>query len=99
MTPSPNGSNGERDEQGRFRKGNSGGPGNPQAQQVGRLRAALIRALTPEDAEAIVRALIEKAKDGDVQAARELLNRTVGRPLEPDVLDRLEALEAAVMKE
>jgi cobalamin biosynthesis protein CobD/CbiB len=36
-------------------------------------------AVTPEDMAAIARALIDKAKTGDVAAARELLDRIIGR--------------------
>ena len=64
---------------GRFLPGNPGGPGNPHARATSRLRSALLRAATPSNIEAIVRALIEKAKAGDVQAAREVLNRALGR--------------------
>src|SRR5205085_4146516 len=39
--PSPNGGNGH-DSQGRFAKGNKGGPGNPFARRVGRLRSLLV---------------------------------------------------------
>jgi hypothetical protein len=40
----------------------------------------LLRTVTAEDIEAVVRTLIEKAKKGDVVAARELLDRTIGKP-------------------
>jgi hypothetical protein len=38
--------------------------------------------------------LVKSAKEGNVAAAREVLDRCVGRPLEADLLERLEALEA-----
>jgi hypothetical protein len=37
--------------------------------------------VTPEDMAAVARALVERAKAGDVAAARELLDRIIGRPL------------------
>jgi len=39
------------------------------------------------------------AKTGDVQAVREILNRTLGRPVEADVIERLERLEAAIVED
>ena len=95
--PSPNGSNG-RDGRGRFSKGNSGGPGNPYAQQVGKLRSALLRAVSEADMQAIVGRLVELAKEGNVQAAKEVIDRCIGRPVEADLFERIEQLEA-VMKE
>jgi len=89
--PSPNGRNGA----GRFAKGNPGGPGNPHAASVARLRAALVEAVTPDDVAAIARALVTQAKGGDVAAVRELLNRLLGPPVELDLIERLERLERA----
>jgi hypothetical protein len=93
--PSPNGGNG-RNNRGQFAPGNGGGPGNPYAAAVGRLRSALLKAVTAKDIEAVAKALIEKAKSGDVPAIRELLDRILGRPVEADLLERLEALEKLV---
>ncbi len=90
-TPSPNG----RDARGRFGRGNTGGPGNPYAASVARLRTALIEAVTPEDVAAIARALVAQAKAGDVAAVRELMNRLMGPPVELDLIERLERLERA----
>ena len=79
-TPSPNGGNGVRDAQGRFAKGNPGGPGNPYAKQVARVRSLIVEAVSEEDLRAVIAALVEKAKRGDVVAAREFFDRLVGRP-------------------
>ncbi len=69
-----------RDERtGQFLPGNAGGKGNPHARHVAALRSALIGAVTPEDVAAAVRALIDKAKAGDVAAIRELLDRCIGK--------------------
>ncbi len=46
----------------------------------------------------IVERLVRLAKEGDTVAIRELFLRTLGRPLEPDILERLESLEAAVQQ-
>ena len=94
-TPSPNGPNG-RDRDGRFAKGNPGGPGNPHAAKVASLRSALLAAVTEDDMGEIAARLVQLAKEGDLAAVRELFLRTLGRPLEHDILDRLEQLEAAV---
>ena len=76
--PLPNGSDG-RDSHGRFCKGNRGGPGNPIAQQVSQIRRVLLSAVTEEDLVDIVQSLINKAKAGDTLAAREILDRLMGK--------------------
>ena len=88
--PSPNG----RDGRGRFAPGWRGGPGNPHAKRVGELRSALLAAVTPEDMATIVGKLVELAKAGDVRAIREVMDRTLGKPIEADLIERLEQLEA-----
>ncbi len=93
-SPSTHGDNG-RGSDGRFGPGNTLGRGNPLAGQAARLRAALFDAVSEADLRAVVAALIAKAKGGDVRAVAELLDRTIGRPTEADLLARLEALEAA----
>ena len=97
--PSPNGSNGGRDTAGRFAPGWKGGPGNPYARRVGELRRALLDAVTAEDLAAVIKALVVKAKDGDVQAARLVLSYAVGPPpeLDAELEARLEALEASLI--
>lgn len=92
MAPSPNGSNG-RDNAGRFAPGNAGGPGNPYAQRVGRLRSALLDAISEDDLRGVIGALVKKAKDGNVAAAKILFNRCLGPPIASDILERIEALE------
>jgi hypothetical protein len=90
--PSTNG----RTISGQFASGNKGGPGNPHARRVARLRSALLRAVTPDDLTAVVNALLTQAKAGDVQAAKELLQRLLGPPVAEDVLERLRGLEQAL---
>ena len=92
-SPSPNGANG-RDRSGRFAAGNPGGPGNPQAKHVAALRGALLRSVKAVDVEAIIAKLVEAAKTGDTVAAREILDRTIGKPVATDLLQRVEALES-----
>ena len=93
IPPSPDGFNG-RDEQGRFAAGNPGGRGNPHAAQVGRLRAALLAAVSEDDMTAIIAKLVAMAKGGDVRAIKEVFDRTLGKPVEADLLERLATLEA-----
>jgi hypothetical protein len=70
----------EHDEKGRFKKGNRGGPGNPFAGQIAAFRAILINAVTPDDMLAIAQALIEKAKEGNLQATKLLFSYIFGKP-------------------
>ncbi|QNN24084.1 hypothetical protein HED60_18015 [Planctomycetales bacterium ZRK34] len=85
--PIVNGSNGGRDASGRFTRGNPGGPGNPYIRQVAALRAAVLEAVDAESLAAIVHALVEKAKAGDVVAAREIFDRCLGKPKQTLDLD------------
>jgi len=83
-------------ETGRFLPGNGGGPGNPHAARVAALRSALLEAVTPADLAAIAKMLVRAARGGDVAAAKVVFERTLGRPLEADILERLEKLEQAL---
>lgn len=76
--PSSNGTNG-RDESGRFVEGNVGGPGNPHAKQVARLRTGMLQAVSEDDLRAICAKLVEQAKAGSIPAAKEVLDRCLGR--------------------
>jgi hypothetical protein len=79
-----------RDERGRFTRNNAGGPGNPFARQVARLRQELLNCVTEDDMAAIAAKLIELARDGNLQAIKLLFSYTLGKPAEavqPDQLD------------
>ncbi|MEE8154364.1 MAG: hypothetical protein V3T53_05335, partial [Phycisphaerales bacterium] len=69
VQPSTKGSNG-RDEHGRFLPGHPGGPGNPHAKQTGKLRSAMLQAVTEKDMCDVVMKLVELAKSGNVPAAK-----------------------------
>ena len=86
----------QRSPDGKFLPGTQGGPGNPYAKRVGQLRRALLDAVTPEDIQQIILALVDAAKDGDLAAAREVILRTIGKPIESDLLERLERVEAVM---
>ena len=94
--PTANGGNGHegRDPRGRFQQGNPGGPGNPFARHVAELRAAMLAAVTAERMAAVVEAMLTRAEDGDVQAARLVMSYTLGEPCAADFEERLERLEA-----
>lgn len=82
-----------RGKDGRFLPGNPGGPGNPEAARVARLRAAVLEAVTPAQMRRLMKALMEKAINGDVAAARLVLERCIGTALPVDILERLSLLE------
>lgn len=88
-----------RDNKGRFTIGNLGGPGNPFARKVAALRQALIDSVTPADIQAIAASLIQRAKEGNVQAAKLLLSYSIGKPQPAPEPDRLDADEWNVYKE
>ena len=64
---------------GRFVPGWRGGPGRGRGRMTA-LQEALRDAVEPEDIAAIARKLLHMALDGDVAAARLLLDRTLGLP-------------------
>ena len=79
-----------RDAQGRFAKGNPGGPGNPYARQIAGFRKALVSFFTDEDWKEIALALREKATMGNLNAIKILCQYFLGKPkaaVDPDRLD------------
>jgi hypothetical protein len=93
VTPSANGQEtppANRDSNGRFTKGNAGGPGNPYNRRVAELRRALMSVVSDEDICAIGRVLLEKAKSGDLAAIKLLFTYLLGKPAaapDPDAVD------------
>jgi hypothetical protein len=92
---SDNGSTNGKDANGRFAAGNKLGKGNPLAGRAAKIRAILLKSVTKQDAKAIADKLIELSRGGDLAAIRELLDRTIGKPAQLELLQRIEALEAA----
>lgn len=92
--------NGDRDARGRFAPGNPGGPGNPRAADVGRLRARFFASIKDENMDralAVIVELMDKtdARDSDrLAAARELIDRVIGKAVAADLLERIERLES-----
>ena len=95
----------DRTSNGCFAKGNRGGPGNPFARQVAAFRACLINSVTEDDFKAVVFKLVERARNGNLQASKLLFSYLLGTPkpvLEPDELDLHElhlARQAALAEE
>jgi hypothetical protein len=69
-----------RDQKGRFKEGNKGGPGNPFGGLVALMRAAILQTVTAADIAEIFLALMSKAKEGNLQAAKLVLSYTLGKP-------------------
>ncbi len=67
-----------RTSNGRFGKGNPGGPGNPHARRVGQIRAKLMAAVSDDDIDAVIRALVDQARAGEPWATKEVLTRLIG---------------------
>lgn len=75
-------SNGARDKNGRFTAGHPGGPGRPRKDKE--LEAEYYRilqtAVSADDFAAIIAKLVTKAKYGDIQSAKLLIEYLVGSP-------------------
>jgi len=96
--PSPAGaSTGDRDPKGRWQPGNKAGRGNPLARRVQAIRVALVSAISAEDIKAVVQTLIQKAKAGDVAAAKIIFDRAAGPAQALDFDLRLTELENRVL--
>lgn len=76
-SPSPAEPNG-RDTKGRFQQGNKAGKGNPNAARAQQLRHAMLAAVTTKDIRDVIRAMVRAAKNGDAQAAKLVLDRSLG---------------------
>src|SRR5258708_1902996 len=88
--PSPTDPNGGRDLHGRFAPGNRAAVGNPYATRIAKLRSALLGAVTDDDVRKVIKALVKEAKAGNIPAVKELFDRTLGKPVEADLIERLE---------
>jgi len=83
-----------RDSKGHFTKGNKEGKGNPHSKQVNTFRSALLEAVREKDIKDIVKTLLEQTLGGNMAACKILLDRLLGPPVQADILERLERLEA-----
>ena len=101
----PNG-RGRDDATGKFLPGNKAAVGhaNPRAAENGRYRQKFLATLRDADIELAVRTIRgvmsgKGSKPGDrLAAARELLDRVLGRPAGEDVLARIDRLETALAR-
>jgi hypothetical protein len=102
--PLNNGEFNGHDSKGRFVKGNAGGRGRPAnafARQGAALRGVVAAVVNEAEVRVIAEALLEKARDGDVAAAKLLWAYAIGRPgapADPDSidLDELRLYEKAI---
>lgn len=82
---------------GQFAKGNKVGH-NKTAALVRAARDALVSVVTKADVRKVATALVKLAVGGDVRAAKLILSYVAGQPESLDLLERLDELEAAVLK-
>jgi|688.fasta_scaffold379744_2 hypothetical protein len=82
-----------RDGNGRFVNGNRLAKGNPNAKRAQKLRTELMKSVEGDDLKRIVKSLVNAAVDGDVSAAKLILDRVLGPPVAVDFEQRLSELE------
>lgn len=88
----------QRDSRGLFLPGNKVAKGNPHGRRVAKIRGWLLDSVDASDVRKVIKALVAEAEKGNVAAARELLDRLVGKPIEIDLLERIEELEALLLE-
>lgn len=71
-----------RDENGRFAKGNSGGPGRMPREKESRYYDLLISSVSLDDWQAIVRKAVAQAKAGNPVARKWLADYILGTPVQ-----------------
>src|SRR5262245_43080787 len=87
-----------RETNGRFARGNGGGPGNPFARKVAALRSALFDAVTADDVRRIARRLVRRARAGELAAIKLLFTYILGKPTEAADPDRLDLNELDLVR-
>ena len=70
----------ERDENGRFTKGNAGGPGRPTKSKEEKYYLVTQRAVSLKDWRAVVKRAVDQAIQGDAQARKFLAEYLLGKP-------------------
>ncbi len=88
----------DRDSTGKFASNNQAakGHGRPYSVKAAAFRRAMFEVVSTEDIESIIGQLVLDARLGNIKAASLLLDRLLGGIEAVDVLERLEALEAAL---
>ena len=69
-------------ETGRFIEGHPGGPGRPKGKRTAELRRELLAETDINELRQVWAKLLELAKGGDLAAIKEVLDRTLGRPVQ-----------------
>jgi hypothetical protein len=77
--PKPTGVSG-RSKDGQFTAGNKFGSGNPCNKKAQQLRNSLLQTVTEDDLISITKTLISMARNGNLVAIREVLDRALGKP-------------------
>ena len=89
--------NGGRAPGGRFAPGNPGGPGNPNAATVNKYRRRFLKEAKTSDVKKaiqVIREAMDSPKVADrLTAAKELLDRVLGKTTSTEQLERIEVLE------
>lgn len=84
ITPSCPSVVGDRDPQtGRFMPGNRCGGSIPHGSRLSEYRSALVDAVSADDLREIVVTLVQLAKSGDIDAAKVVLDRCLGKSIQP----------------
>lgn len=71
-----------RAEGGQFARGNKLARGNPNNRRMGELRKVLLDAVEPRHVEGVYRVMLRAALEGDIAAARVVLDYAVGKPMQ-----------------
>jgi hypothetical protein len=96
--PPPQADNG-RDGQGRFVRGNPGGPGNPYYRRQAELKRQMLASVTDEDVQSVMQVLLGLARGGDLAAIKLFLEYTVGKPAKEVDPDREELHEWGLQRQ
>ncbi len=85
----------------RYQPGSNGGTARGPTRKrfgtlAGRLRQAWFAVWTPQEMTLVAMAMLEKAKNGDKEAAKIGLEYTLGRPVNLDIIQRIERLSLAI---
>ena len=81
----------DRQANGRFARGNPGGPGNPHARFSAQMLTIARQTMTPEKMAAVFESIYIRALGGDMTAAKLLMYYTIGKPGDaphPDHIER-----------
>jgi hypothetical protein len=71
-----------RDAKGQFAVGNAGGPSHPIVHKFAALQKVLVNSSTADDIQRIAQVLMDKAKKGDLDAAKLIIQVCLGNPRE-----------------